>query len=560
MPVAPGTYWDLIDRPQKPTKRRVSHAKVRTGCATCKHRRVKCDERKPLCGRCEKSGYECAGYQDPNLKSSNESPRPTRKPAGLSVLRPKSFYSLTSTSSRQWPTDFILPVSLSPNYLDDQDIPFFERFKSQVATEISTWCVGDYWRHILSEVMHDECIRHAALALTAMLLAVERFSDSTNPSYATLIQCKEGQMALRHYNKAISLCREQLMGGITNATLRSNLTSTFLFSLVEMVQGNMTTVDRIMVNGTMLLQDALSAEAPSKGSAPSRQPTQIWDDELWHMKRSFDKLTIMYGLSPFFTRQSEVYTLITPTDRYSEIPDDETPIPAARSWWSSFQNDVGLFIMSVRCGKVVSSEYMESVLAQKSKFLRILHEWMLTLDVLLEKNRVQPAFHHLSIMKAAALVDIIFLSCFLDRSDLSYDEHLPTFQEIIQICRRFVPEKPPAHMKFSLDIDLFPIVSFTVTKCRDQKTRQLALKIFQEMTYRQVFWNNQGMLKSLQAVVDLEQKGRDKVGFIPSSSRYFFVGSDWDFERRRMMAAFVSATSVPTETGELPTVRVPIDF
>ncbi|ORY15598.1 hypothetical protein BCR34DRAFT_477610 [Clohesyomyces aquaticus] len=32
------------------------------GCITCRKRRVKCDEGKPTCNRCEKSGYECAGY------------------------------------------------------------------------------------------------------------------------------------------------------------------------------------------------------------------------------------------------------------------------------------------------------------------------------------------------------------------------------------------------------------------------------------------------------------------------------------------------------------------
>ncbi|KAI1628235.1 hypothetical protein EDD37DRAFT_299988 [Exophiala viscosa] len=32
------------------------------GCFTCKKRRVKCDERKPCCLRCERSGFECDGY------------------------------------------------------------------------------------------------------------------------------------------------------------------------------------------------------------------------------------------------------------------------------------------------------------------------------------------------------------------------------------------------------------------------------------------------------------------------------------------------------------------
>ena len=41
------------------------HSKVRTGCITCKARRVKCDETKPICVRCAASGRHCEGYRTP---------------------------------------------------------------------------------------------------------------------------------------------------------------------------------------------------------------------------------------------------------------------------------------------------------------------------------------------------------------------------------------------------------------------------------------------------------------------------------------------------------------
>ncbi|KAF2135682.1 uncharacterized protein K452DRAFT_303367 [Aplosporella prunicola CBS 121167] len=36
-----------------------------SGCHTCRSRHIKCDERKPTCHRCEKSGYACQGYNKP---------------------------------------------------------------------------------------------------------------------------------------------------------------------------------------------------------------------------------------------------------------------------------------------------------------------------------------------------------------------------------------------------------------------------------------------------------------------------------------------------------------
>lgn len=35
----------------------------RTGCLSCRARRIKCDEHKPTCKRCETANIDCAGYQ-----------------------------------------------------------------------------------------------------------------------------------------------------------------------------------------------------------------------------------------------------------------------------------------------------------------------------------------------------------------------------------------------------------------------------------------------------------------------------------------------------------------
>ena len=44
-------------------RRKARHSRIRTGYLTCKKRRLKCDEGKPLCFRCRRSHLMCAGYQ-----------------------------------------------------------------------------------------------------------------------------------------------------------------------------------------------------------------------------------------------------------------------------------------------------------------------------------------------------------------------------------------------------------------------------------------------------------------------------------------------------------------
>lgn len=57
--------------------KRQFHNKVRTGCDTCKKRRVKCDEAKPSCLRCRASGKQCLGYPWVSAAKHFEPSQPT---------------------------------------------------------------------------------------------------------------------------------------------------------------------------------------------------------------------------------------------------------------------------------------------------------------------------------------------------------------------------------------------------------------------------------------------------------------------------------------------------
>ncbi|KAK2030399.1 hypothetical protein LX32DRAFT_717118 [Colletotrichum zoysiae] len=68
-------------------------AKVKTGCKTCRIRKVKCDESKPLCHKCVNTGRNCDGYESPFIFHTGQS---YQKPhagglqphAALRIVRP----------------------------------------------------------------------------------------------------------------------------------------------------------------------------------------------------------------------------------------------------------------------------------------------------------------------------------------------------------------------------------------------------------------------------------------------------------------------------------------
>ncbi|KAL2851138.1 hypothetical protein BJY01DRAFT_209261 [Aspergillus pseudoustus] len=50
----------MASTPQPASKGRRFHRKSRYGCAPCKRRRIKCDEKKPVCGNCAQRSVECS--------------------------------------------------------------------------------------------------------------------------------------------------------------------------------------------------------------------------------------------------------------------------------------------------------------------------------------------------------------------------------------------------------------------------------------------------------------------------------------------------------------------
>ncbi|KAH7023176.1 hypothetical protein EDB80DRAFT_32580 [Ilyonectria destructans] len=72
--------------PKKEIKRR-----TKTGCLTCRKRRIKCDETHPTCNNCKKSKRECLGYdpifrqQPGSQSSSNIQPAPLSQPTTPSI-------------------------------------------------------------------------------------------------------------------------------------------------------------------------------------------------------------------------------------------------------------------------------------------------------------------------------------------------------------------------------------------------------------------------------------------------------------------------------------------
>ncbi|KAL7948169.1 hypothetical protein V8C42DRAFT_343128 [Trichoderma barbatum] len=148
--------------------------RVRTGCLTCRKRRVKCDELKPICKRCIKANFICDGYQKKRIKPSLNSAIQT-PPQTETETENTSLFSIELTSSsspestRYLPSPRLslsAPVSSFPSTRHRSELAFYHHFITNTAPRLFDLDYIPFWRdHVGSMAWENDLVFEAILAL-----------------------------------------------------------------------------------------------------------------------------------------------------------------------------------------------------------------------------------------------------------------------------------------------------------------------------------------------------------------------------------------------------------
>ncbi|KAM0475676.1 hypothetical protein ACHAP7_007173 [Fusarium lateritium] len=153
--------------------------KVKTGCATCRIRKIKCDETKPACQKCVKTGRTCDGYESLFRPYPNQ---PTDNDRGSQADAAKSMHESIQEKAP-------LDVNSLNRYFSTKTIFSVELSCNQEAHEV------------LQASLTDPSIRHALLSLRALRENIETPEDNS----ATPEQQKLGyNYGLEQYSKALT--------------------------------------------------------------------------------------------------------------------------------------------------------------------------------------------------------------------------------------------------------------------------------------------------------------------------------------------------------------------
>ncbi|KAM0173164.1 hypothetical protein ACHAPF_006919 [Botrytis cinerea] len=149
-------------------KTRACRQKSKTGCTTCKLRRVKCDEAKPSCMRCINFGRKCDGYEY----------SPKDKPAWL--MGPTISTGISQEVIESPP--FSIPPSISVlNFGNEQEAQYFDFFCKETVFELAGGFKKKLFNVIILQSCHtDTSVRHAATAIAALSKAM-KVSKCINP-------------------------------------------------------------------------------------------------------------------------------------------------------------------------------------------------------------------------------------------------------------------------------------------------------------------------------------------------------------------------------------------
>lgn len=174
----------------RPNRSRQWHHKVKTGCLTCKTRRIKCTEERPSCSRCLSSGRECAYQSQPKANVFTPANQQSTAPAGALLL----------AKPRDHRTS------------DPEELRAFQFFLEVTAPAASTYNprTKAFFSDLIPQVAESEsAVRHLVVAVAAKQESMSSSSD--NALTLSQVQAKHYFAGLNQLSRSTSNTSEEVL-------------------------------------------------------------------------------------------------------------------------------------------------------------------------------------------------------------------------------------------------------------------------------------------------------------------------------------------------------------
>ncbi|KAF7905760.1 hypothetical protein EAF00_000039 [Botryotinia globosa] len=427
-------------------------------------RRVKCDETKPQCIRCQNLGRECGGYAPEQIEDVSK-----QNGNALVPIHPRPMSVMSYTPS----------VAIHGDQLERR---YFQRFCDKTAAEICGSFDPTFWTEKVPQLCHQDApIRYATIALGALAKSLEVTSSPTRLSLSGFPQIdhhhldEHHRFALREYSRAIASLRIILSDGRRH--LRTSLTACVLFMTFESLQGSYEGALTHLRGGSRLLADWRIARRGGSSRLSHDSLSEIQDSLVDDLGRLFARLDVQ-GL--FIPPPYPVPNLLQDD---MDIPDEFDSVQEAREVWDFLMAAIGQFHtkyliksqtepeqLSTPYWNRIHNHYTTQLLRWRKAFQSVhaeeAHAGSISAD----------ATHMLSIYYN---IGTILVASSVPHTEMLYDEYNHLFAEII--CKAQVllssPDDPSNTSRFTLDMGTILPLVITAVKCRDRRIRRQAIAL-----------------------------------------------------------------------------------
>ncbi|RFU23975.1 hypothetical protein B7463_g12362, partial [Scytalidium lignicola] len=446
-----------------PKRTRESTSKVRTGCSTCKARRVKCDEAKPICRRCTVGCRKCE----------------------YNTAR-------TSAPRRNVVTVYLPPMQSQPVFfVNDRCLDFFHQ---NLAAKLDGQFDSKFWSKLVLQLSHSEpSIRHAVSAISVIYQDVE--SSLRHPAGYV----NANPEAQQEWDTAIKSLSARIQAH-PNSNLVP-LVCCLLFTCIEFLRGNVESSMLHVQSGFNIL----AALRHNSDAAP----------DLGSNLLSNDLKAIEYHIIPMFSRLSVLCSLAgrIPPPIYAPTAKEDSPqedLTDSRRRLVEISDTCLRFIREASPRAAMFQIDVDDLVAQ-IKLQTRLDAWCDQLDELLERMQAagNPAKQDaLNLLLVHYKVIYIWMRVCTTAGETATDSYHTDFEELVHYAEQIA--KPGVGMAtsqpLSFDIQILAPLYYTALKCRHPALRRRALEMLQLAPRREALWNAHHAYVTAKRVIELEER------------------------------------------------------
>ncbi|KAK0714929.1 hypothetical protein B0H67DRAFT_228933 [Lasiosphaeris hirsuta] len=429
--------------------------KVKTGCLTCKARKVKCDETKPHCERCTSTSRKCDGYDPPQVGVYS----------WLELLGKKP----------------ILPVIASRrNTQESRALEFYHRV---IAPSFTLFPEDDFWTKMVAQASYSEpAVRHAVIAISCIY-------EQIGETPCDLLLAPKGRYAMGHYNQAL----QQLTKTRDESVV---LFVCVLFVCIEALRENKDAAIAHCRHGIMIYNSARSG-----GGA-------AWVRE--YLLPTFVRLS---AFPFFFGGTLETIPGLSGAEE-EDISGAHNSFNVSRYRIDLLIARCIRFVRSCDPPAPGLPKPAPDVIAlqQRERLDDMLDEWLRNFETFKLENLKSDSVGLYLLLQMKCLSGKIWISACTEDSEMAFDQNLPLFRQIVEMARLVVasemkqrkPGESSKH-KFIFEMGYLPTLYFVVIKCRDLETRISALAYLTALSadYENL-WNASLLYSVGKRVIELE--------------------------------------------------------